>query len=117
MPEIEKELGAQNYCYKVKKEGKDDPNCSHALMTSIKFISVLNGPNNVSMTYNRGCTIGGGRIDFCLTQYVRDPEVKCYLCNEDRCNDGNVLRIVKILTALSTITSIINAYFGHDLVM
>ncbi|KAL7027986.1 hypothetical protein ACKWTF_005676 [Chironomus riparius] len=98
VPDTEKELGAQNYCYKVKKE-------------------VLNEPNNISMVYNRGCTIGGGRTDFCLTQYIRDPEVKCYLCNDDRCNDANVLRIGEFLMFVSFILVIVSSYSAYAFVM
>ena len=65
------------------------------------------------MVYNRGCTIGGGKTDFCLSQYIRDPEVKCHLCEEDRCNDGSVSRIAKFLMAVSSILAIISGYFGH----
>ena len=83
----------------------------------INLFLVLNEPNNVSMIYNRGCTIGGGRTDFCLTQYVRDPEVKCYLCNDDRCNDGTVLRIAGFLIAFSSILAIFSGYAAHAFVM
>lgn len=78
---------------------------------------VLNGPNNVTMIYNRGCTIGGGKTDFCLAQYVRDPEVKCYLCSDDRCNNGNILSIAKFLTVLSTILSLTIAYCTFNFLM
>lgn len=69
------------------------------------------------MVYNRGCTIGGGRTDFCLTQYIRDPEVKCYLCNDDRCNDANVLRIGEFLMFVSFILAIVSGYSGYAFVM
>lgn len=44
--------------------------------------------DNETFYHDRGCTIAGGKFDFCDEAYQKDPEMKCYLCHEDFCNDG-----------------------------
>ena len=63
--------------------------------------------DNVTYLYKRGCTISGGKKDFCDEEYQLDPENKCFLCHNDFCNDGFVLNAMKILIIVTVMLNIL----------
>ncbi|KAG5683200.1 hypothetical protein PVAND_012496 [Polypedilum vanderplanki] len=94
-PDHEYAIGARAYCFKTVKDWQTDA--------------------NMSATYNRGCTIVGGYKDFCAEEFQKDPEVKCYLCKTDWCNQASQNpEVLRLLIAVLIFINIMyfNNYIG-----